>query len=157
MRSAEPGLDRGNVLNLNASCAPDPLSGDGYVSRRPSARRISRLRSGASEAARLVRPSSWSQTSKLSSALERRHDAEVATASTDRPEQVRVASVVDLEALSVRRHDLGGHQAIDGQADLACKDADAAAERESGNTHRGRVPEASYESMRRSRISPIVR
>ena len=51
--------------------------------------------------------------------LEPGHDAEVAAAAADRPEQVRVRLGVDAEELAVGGHDLGGEQGVDRQAVLA--------------------------------------
>ena len=61
--------------------------------------------------------------------LEPRHDAEVAAAAADRPEQVRARGPSSTVAdLAVGRHDLGREQVVDRQPVLAHEVADAAAE-----------------------------
>ena len=66
--------------------------------------------------------------------LEARHDAEVAAAAADRPEEVRVALVVDLQDPAVGEDDLGGEQVVDRQALLADEIPDAAAGRQPAET-----------------------
>jgi hypothetical protein len=55
-------------------------------------------------------------------------DAEVAAAAADRPKQLRMGLVVDVQQLAVGGHHLGGQQAVDGQAVLSDQVPDAAAE-----------------------------
>ena len=62
--------------------------------------------------------------------LEARHDAEVAAAAADRPEQVGLVLGVDAAQLAVGRDDLGREQVVDRQAVLAHEVADAAAGRD---------------------------
>ena len=87
--------------------------------------------------------------------LEAGHHAEVAAAAADRPEQVRVPFVVDLEDRPVRGHDLGGQQAVDRQPVLADEVADAAARRDPAEPDRAGVAEAGGEAAlgRRRRVA----
>jgi hypothetical protein len=61
---------------------------------------------------------------------ERGDDAEVPSAATERPEQVRVLVVARADDVAVGQDDLGLEQVVDGQAALAGEVAEAAAERE---------------------------
>ena len=78
---------------------------------------------------------------------EARHDAEAAAAATERPEQVGMAIGVCDDHLAVRRHDLDGEQAVNGETVLADEVADAAAERDPADAHRTRVTEAGREAV----------
>ena len=62
--------------------------------------------------------------------LELGHDAKVAAAAADRPEQVRVPLVVDLQDSPVRDHDLSGDQVVDRKAAEAREPAHSSAEGE---------------------------
>ena len=57
---------------------------------------------------------------------ERGHDAEVAAAAADRPEEVRVLVGARPQQLAVGGDDVGGEQVVAGQAVLAVEPADAA-------------------------------
>ena len=74
-------------------------------------------------------------------------DAEVAAPAADRPEEVGMRLVVDLEELAVRGHDLGGEQVVDRHAVLAREEADPAAERDAADADRARVAEAGREAV----------
>jgi hypothetical protein len=74
-------------------------------------------------------------------------DAEVATASPDRPEEVCVAVAVDLQDLAVGGHHLRAEQVVDRQPVLAHEVADATAEREAADPDRGRVAKAHGEPV----------
>ena len=80
--------------------------------------------------------------------LEARDDAEVAAAAADRPEEVRVALVVDLQDPAVGEDDLGGEQVVDRQALLADEMPDAAAGRQPAETDGARVAEADGQAVR---------
>ena len=75
------------------------------------------------------------------------HDAEVAAAAADRPEEVGLVVGVDARAPAVGGHDLGGEQVVDRQAVLAHEIADAAAERDAADADRAGVAEADGEAM----------
>ena len=62
--------------------------------------------------------------------LEAGHDAEVAAAALERPEQVRVAVRAGDQKAPVRGHDLRGQQAVNRKAVLALEPSASAAERE---------------------------
>ena len=79
--------------------------------------------------------------------LEAGHDAEVAAAAADRPEQVRLVLGVDASELSIGRHDLGGEDVVDRQAMEAAEVADATAGGEAADPDRAGVPEAGRETV----------
>ena len=60
-------------------------------------------------------------------------DAEVAAATTQRPEQVGVVVALDGPERAVGGHDVGGEQVVDGEAVLAHQPAEPAAESEAGD------------------------
>src|SRR5688500_10005928 len=62
----------------------------------------------------------------MKSVLEMRHDAEVSTAPTKRPEEVAVLILGRLDGLTVRGHDMCSDEIVDGEAELALKVADPA-------------------------------
>jgi hypothetical protein len=62
--------------------------------------------------------------------LEGGDDAEVAAASPEAPEEVRVLALAGAHEARVGRHHVRGHQVVAGQAEAAIEPADAAAERE---------------------------
>ena len=80
--------------------------------------------------------------------LEARDDAEVAAAAADRPEEVRVSLIVDLQDPAVGEDDLGGEQVVDRQALLADEIPDAAAGRQPADTDGAGVPEADGQAVR---------
>src|SRR5205814_7501254 len=61
---------------------------------------------------------------------ERRHDAEVAAASAQSPEQVVVLVLARRHERTVGKYDVSGDHVVDRQSELARQVADAAAERE---------------------------
>jgi hypothetical protein len=69
--------------------------------------------------------------------LERGHDAEVAAAAPQRPQQVGVLVRAGAHQLSVGGHELGGEQVVAGEPVLALEPARAAAQREPGHAGRG--------------------
>ena len=75
------------------------------------------------------------------------HDAEVASPTPDRPEQVGVVLGVDLEEVAVGRDDLGCEQVVDGHAELADEVADAAAERDPGDPDGAGVAETDRQAV----------
>ena len=79
--------------------------------------------------------------------LEAGHDAEVAAAAADRPEQVRLVLGVHAPQLSIGRHDLGGEDVVDRQAVEAAEVADAAADGDAADPDRAGVPEAGRETV----------
>ena len=72
--------------------------------------------------------------------LERGHDAEVAAAAAQAPEQLGVLVLAGVHELAVGGDDVGGEQVVAGQAELAHQPADAAAEREPGDPGGGHEP-----------------
>ena len=78
-------------------------------------------------------------------------DAEVSAAAADRPEEVWLAVVVDLEDAAVGGHDLGAEEVVDREPVLAHEVAHPAAEREPADPDRGGVAEADGQSVRRRR------
>ena len=66
--------------------------------------------------------------------LELRDDAEVAAATAQSPEQVRVVGLARVDEPAVRRDDVGRDEVVAREAELAHRPADAAAEREPGDT-----------------------
>ena len=79
--------------------------------------------------------------------LEAGHDAEVAAAPTDCPEQVRLVLGVHAPQLSIGRHDLGGEDVVDRQPVEAAEVADAAAHGDAADPDRAGVPEAGRETV----------
>ena len=79
--------------------------------------------------------------------VEARHDAEVAAAAADRPEQVGLVRLVDVEDAAVGSHDFGSEQMVDRQAVLAHEVAGAAAERETADPDGRRVAEADRKAV----------
>ena len=78
---------------------------------------------------------------------EARHDADVAAATADRPEQVGVALLVDGQDPAVGGHDLGRDQVVDRHAVLAGEEADAATGRQAADADAGRVTERDGEAV----------
>ena len=83
--------------------------------------------------------------------LQAGHDAEVAAAAADRPEQVGMVLGVGAHELAVCRHDVGGQQIVDREAVLADEEPDAAAQRDPADPDRARVAEARGEAVRARR------
>ena len=67
--------------------------------------------------------------------LDRRHDAEVAAAAAERPEELGLVLGVDAAQLAVGGHELDRGDAVRGEAVLARVPADAAAERVADDAH----------------------
>ena len=78
-------------------------------------------------------------------------DAEVAAATADRPEQVRVMLGVDAKELAVGGHDVGRQQRVDRQAVLADEIPDTPAERDPPEPDGTRVPKAGRQVVGRGR------
>jgi len=74
-------------------------------------------------------------------------DPEVAAAAADRPEEIRVAPLVDLKQAAVGRDQLGREHAVDCEPVLAHEVADAAAQGETADPDRGGVPERDREPV----------
>ncbi len=89
--------------------------------------------------------------------LEARHDAEVAAAAADGPEQVGVLLLARGDDAAVGRDDLDGDQRIDGQAVLADEPADAATERQAGHADAAGVAERRREPVRTRRGRVLAR
>jgi hypothetical protein len=89
--------------------------------------------------------------------LEAGHDAEVAAAAADRPEQVRMLGLVCDELATVGGHDLDREQRIDRQAVLAHQPTDPAAEGQARDAHRARVAERGGQAMGRDRLGELDR
>ena len=80
--------------------------------------------------------------------VEAGHDAEVAPATADRPEQVGMVVGVDLEKPSVGGDDLGAEQIVDRQTELAHEIADAATDRDPADPDRSGVAEPGRQAVR---------
>jgi tetratricopeptide (TPR) repeat protein len=59
--------------------------------------------------------------------LESCHDAEIPAAAANRPEQIRVLALADVDHFSCRRHQVRRHQIVDGHPELPSQPAEAAA------------------------------
>src|SRR3954452_21795216 len=68
--------------------------------------------------------------------LEGGHDAEIAAATPQCPEQVLVLLLARANELGVSRDDVGRDQIVDGQSELAGGPAETATERKAGDTGR---------------------
>ena len=84
-------------------------------------------------------------------------DAEVAAAAADGPEEVLVLIGARVDDPAVGRDELHREQAVDRQAVLAHEVADAAAERQAGDTHRRRVAERGREAELGRRLRVLAR
>ena len=123
--------------------------------------------SGAASAAAtkpaITRPSPGGPASRrrsrrpLQPELKPRHDAEVAAAAADRPEEVRVAARRPRGRLAVGGDHLGGEQVVDRQAVLADEEADAAAQRDAADADRAGVAEAGRQPVLRRRRRVLAR
>jgi hypothetical protein len=78
--------------------------------------------------------------------LERGDDAEVATPTADRPEEIRVFLRTCRHDVAFGRHEPGGEQVVDGGTVLAHQPPDAAAERETGDARMRDDPARGCES-----------
>src|SRR5262245_9108860 len=85
----------------------------------------------------------------MQSEVESRCDAEVATASTDRPKQVGMRIGVRVDELAVGGHDVGREQIVDRQTVLADEVADASSESQTTDPDRPRIPEGRCQTMLR--------
>ena len=65
--------------------------------------------------------------------LEAGHDAEIAAAAAQRPEQIRILARARSHQPPVGEHHVGRDEMVDRQAEAAAQIADAAAERQSGD------------------------
>ena len=82
----------------------------------------------------------------LQGKLEGRDDAEIAAAAAQRPKQIRVVLLARFNPTTIGGDDVGGHEIVDGQTELAANPAKSTAEREAGNTC-GRIdPSRRYQS-----------
>jgi hypothetical protein len=79
--------------------------------------------------------------------LERRRDAEVAAAATDRPEEVRMLGGADVPHAAVGHDELGGAEVVEGEAVLRHQPAETAAEREPRDARRAHDATGCGESM----------
>jgi hypothetical protein len=68
--------------------------------------------------------------------LERSDDAEIATRTANRPEQVGVLGRASRANLTIRCDDLDGEQTIDGQSELASQVTIPAMQRQAGDPRR---------------------
>ena len=82
------------------------------------------------------RPSHHGRADRVRAELKRGHDAEVAAAASQRPEQLRVLVGARVHERAVGEHDLGADQAVDRQAVAARQMAQATAEREPADAGR---------------------
>ena len=80
--------------------------------------------------------------------LELRHDAEVAAAAAQPPQQLRVLGLAGVDEPPVRGDDVGGDQVVAREAELAHRPADAAAEREPGDAGARHEPAGRREAVR---------
>ena len=70
---------------------------------------------------------------RVQAVFKRGHSAEIAAATTQRPEQVGVIGGAGGTELAVGRHNIGGEQVVNGQAVLAHEPTEAATESEAGD------------------------
>jgi hypothetical protein len=78
------------------------------------------------------RPADEHPSERVRLELERRDDAEIAASAAERPEELPLRVVARAQHLAVGCHDLGRHQAVDREPELAAEPAEPAAEREAG-------------------------
>src|SRR2546422_11768129 len=78
---------------------------------------------------------------------ERRDDAEIAPAPSERPKQFRMLLTARSEHAAVCRNDLDFQQVVDAPAETASEVAETAAEREAGHSRFGHESERCCESM----------
>src|SRR5436309_15585972 len=78
---------------------------------------------------------------------ERRDDAEIAPAPSERPKQFRMLLTARSEHAAVCRNDLDFQQVVDAPAETASEVAETAAEREAGHSRFGHESERCRESM----------
>ena len=88
--------------------------------------------------------------------LERGHDAEVAAAAAQRPEQVRIAVRTGHDTLAGRGDDLGPDQVVAGEARRARQPADPAAERQAADAGVAERPADDREMMRPGRRVDVL-
>src|SRR5690606_3397417 len=79
--------------------------------------------------------------------LEPGRDTEIAAATADRPEQVRLVRGVDRQQPPVRGYDLGRQQRVDGEAVLARQVSHATPQRDAADAYRPGVAEADDEVL----------
>ena len=94
---------------------------------------------------------------RVQAVVEARHDAEVAAAAADRPEQVGLVRLVDVDDAPVGRHDFGSEHMVDRQPVLAHEVAGAAAEREPPDPDGRGVAEADRKAVCRGRGRDVAR
>src|SRR5262245_24883991 len=90
---------------------------------------VPRLREGINNQARHYLWAEWVQGK-----LEGCDDAEIAAAATQRPKQVRVVLLACYDPPTIGGDNVGGHEIVDGQTELAANPAKSAAQREAGDT-----------------------
>lgn len=83
---------------------------------------------------------------------EPRHDAEVASAAAQRPEQIGVVLLVHLEKLAVGGHDLGADEVVDRQTVLADEEPDAAGQRDPAEADAPSVAQAGRQAVLAGRL-----
>ena len=83
--------------------------------------------------------------------LEARHHPEVAATAANRPEQVGLVLRVGAHQLAVGGDHIGRQDVVDGQAELAGEEADAATHGDAADPHRARVAEPDHETVRAER------
>ena len=90
----------------------------------------------------------------VQSKMQAGRDAEVAAPAPDRPEQIGVMLVVDVQHLPVGGHDLGGEQGIDREPVRPGEEPDATAERDAADADRAGIAEPGREAVlgRRRRV-----
>src|SRR6202042_2823454 len=81
-------------------------------------------------------PGHHSRAERMSLKLERGHDAEVAAAAAQRPEQIGMLSRAGVHLRAVGQHYIGPDQIVDREPEAARQVADAAAEREPADARR---------------------
>ena len=84
---------------------------------------------------------------RMQAELQPGHDAEVASPTTDRPEEVRLRVGVGAHESPVGGHDVGGEQAVDRQAVLADEEPDASSHRDPADADGAGVPEPGRETV----------
>ena len=87
----------------------------------------------------------------MQSITEAGDNTKVATAAANGPEEVRIRVGIDVANLSIRRHQLGRQQIVDGQAIFSGQKANPTAQRDPANPDRAGVAKADRQTISRRR------
>ena len=84
------------------------------------------------------RPGHHGRAERMGLKLERGHDAEVAAAAAQRPEQIGMLARAGVHLRAIGQHHVGADQVVDREPEAARQVADAAAEREPADARSSR-------------------